>query len=75
MQVEASDLVGLGDITRRVNVSGPSVVANWRTRYPGFPEPVANVSGNPLYLWPEVEAWLDERFDRVISYRPKVVEE
>jgi hypothetical protein len=41
-----------------------ATVANWRSRYDDFPEPldVPGVLGIPLYSWPAVKAWYQARF-------------
>lgn len=44
-------------IARRVGV-GRAAVANWRKRYPDFPQPVAGGLNSPLFSWPSVQAWL-----------------
>lgn len=51
-----SDLVGNVDLAKRYGVL-PSTVANWRTRYPDFPEPLTYISGAPVYSRSQVAKW------------------
>lgn len=56
MNIEG-DLQTAAWIARQVGV-GRAAVANWRKRYPDFPQPMAGESHSPLFSWPEVQAWL-----------------
>lgn len=56
--VSRDDLVRADEVAARLGVT-PSAVANWRTRYPNFPQAIAadaNGRGGVL-VWSEVEAW------------------
>lgn len=59
MSSDKLPLVGLTDIARAAGV-GRSAVTMWRKRYADFPESAADPSGGPVFLWPEVLAWLIE---------------
>ena len=53
MRVE--DLIGLAEIAERLGV-GRNTVDQWRRR--GIlPDPLTTVSGNPVWAWPDIEAW------------------
>ena len=54
-----ASLVRTSDIARRLGVAKPNV-ANWKVRYPDFPEPIlADKSGyNGVYWWPDIEDFL-----------------
>lgn len=54
-----SELVTGAWIARHVGV-GRAAVANWRTRYPDFPQPVDGGSSSPLFSWVAVQQWLDD---------------
>lgn len=56
MNIE-DDLQTAAWIARQVGV-GRAAVANWRKRYPDFPEPAAGGTSSPLFSWPAVQAWL-----------------
>lgn len=50
-------LLGAADIARLAGVGGSAVVANWRTRFPNFPEP--RIGGaQPRFEYREVLDWL-----------------
>lgn len=52
--IKVSDMVTQTEIALRLGVQ-PSTVANWRTRYSNFPEPVFRLN----YRWSDVKAWLE----------------
>lgn len=56
MNIE-DDLQTAAWIARQVGV-GRAAVANWRKRYPDFPQPVAGGTNTPLFSWSAVQAWL-----------------
>ncbi|MDN5747949.1 MAG: N-6 DNA methylase [Pseudonocardia sp.] len=58
MNVE-EDLQTAAWIARQVGV-GRAAVANWRKRYPDFPQPAAGGANSPLFSWSAVQAWLVE---------------
>lgn len=55
-KVDLDDLVGAREIGVRLNVT-PNMVHDWRRRHLDFPDPVAQLGGGLIWLWPEVEAW------------------
>lgn len=63
-KVDADDLVGTQEIADRLGVARSSVVHDWLRRYPAFPEPVAYVGRQRLWVWPDVAAWA-ERTERL----------
>lgn len=50
-------VVGISEIAMRAGVQKPAV-QNWRTRYPEFPKPLAELVVGPVWLWEDVEVWL-----------------
>jgi hypothetical protein len=57
--VDLHELVGRSEIAKR---SGARLqtVDTWRRRYADFPTPVGTISGTPLWLWSDVERWINE---------------
>jgi chromosome partitioning protein len=53
-------LVGLHEVALLAGV-GPSAVANWRTRHPDFPQPVAELRAGPVFDRDQVQRWLRRR--------------
>lgn len=67
--VPLDDLVGRQEIADRLGAV-VSTVDSWRRRYGDtFPEPVAVVSGTPLWRWTVVSTWA--RNDRRHPGRPR----
>jgi chromosome partitioning protein len=60
MPVESGDFVGLSEIAAMAGVSR-SAVANWRTRSPDFPKPIAELQSGPVFLLGQVRKWLRKR--------------
>lgn len=59
--VDVEDLVNAKEIARRLGVV-PSVVSNWRKRYPDFPKPLGASGGKGgVYVYPEIEEWVANR--------------
>ena len=62
--VDPADLVSIKQIARRLGLS-PRSVYHWRHDhhglYPGFPRPVAEDGQWLVFLWSEVEAWVERR--------------
>jgi hypothetical protein len=56
-KVDADQLVGAAEIADRLGVARPQVVHLWRTRYPDFPEPVAQLRQALVWYWPDIERW------------------
>jgi len=54
------ELIGLFEVAALAGVS-PSAVANWRTRIPNFPKPVATLKSGPVFRADEVRSWLKRR--------------
>lgn len=58
MNIDEPDHVTAAWIARQVGV-GRAAVANWRKRYPDFPQPVpGGGASTPLFFWPAVQKWL-----------------
>lgn len=57
MNIDDRDLITAARIARRVGI-GRAAVANWRKRYPDFPQPVDAGSSSPLFSWDAVQKWL-----------------
>jgi chromosome partitioning protein len=63
------DLLGINEIAELAGVSRQAV-ANWRTRFPDFPQPVAKLRAGPVFRVRQVQGWLRRRkfpMARVIS--------
>lgn len=56
-QVDADDLVGAGEIADRLGLAHVASVHNLVRRHADFPQPVAIIGQNRIWLWTEVEAW------------------
>ena len=54
------DLIGLYEIAELAGVTPPAV-ANWRSRSPDFPKPVAELKSGPIFRKSDVRAWLKRR--------------
>lgn len=57
MNVQDRDSVTAAWVARQVGV-GRAAVANWRRRYPDFPQPVGGGLNSPLFSWAAVQQWL-----------------
>lgn len=53
-------LIGLFEIAELANVS-PSAVANWRKRFPDFPNALAELKSGPVFSENQVKLWLAKR--------------
>lgn len=53
------ELVGLIEIAQRAGVRR-SVVSVWRARYDDFPAPLADLAIGPVFIWEQVERWLQQ---------------
>ena len=51
------ELVGAAEIAERLGLRHPSLIQDWRLRYPDFPEPIARLKAAHVWSWPDVEAW------------------
>ncbi len=43
----------------RLGVKRPHLIHDWRRRHPEFPQPVVELKGTLIWLWPEVEQWAE----------------
>jgi len=57
--VEEPGLVGLSEIAEMAGVS-KQAVTNWRSRYPDFPHPVAELRSGPVWGRGDFVAWAEE---------------
>lgn len=57
VSINPDDIVACGEIAERVTFTA-SGVRNWVGTH-GFPEPVRRLSCGNLYLWSQVEEWLE----------------
>jgi chromosome partitioning protein len=63
------DLLGVNEIAELAGVSRQAV-ANWRARFPDFPQPVVDLRAGPVFRARQVRAWLRRRkvpMARVVS--------
>ena len=56
----ADELVGITEIAKLARVSRQAV-ANWRARFPDFPDPVAELRSGPVFRGSQVRKWLRSR--------------
>jgi chromosome partitioning protein len=54
------DLLGINEIADLAGVSRQAV-ANWRSRFSGFPKPIAELKSGPVFRRSQVRAWLRTR--------------
>jgi hypothetical protein len=52
-----------------MGVASPTVVHDWRRRYPDFPEPIATLSGVFVWAWPDVEKWAKATGRKIVEDR------
>lgn len=57
---DAEDLIGVQEIAALAKVSR-GAVANWRTRFADFPQPIAEIGAGPVFHAGQVRAWLRKR--------------
>jgi predicted DNA-binding transcriptional regulator AlpA len=55
--VDPADLVGAAEIADLLGWSHPQTVHTIRRRHADFPQPVATVGRQLVWLWSDVEAW------------------
>ena len=63
------DLPGINEIAELAGVSRQAV-ANWRARFPDFPQPVADLKAGPIFRARQIQGWLRRRkfpMARVVS--------
>ena len=60
------DLVGVAEIASR---SGRpvSTIQSWRRRHADFPSPSVDLGAGPVWIWPDVSAWIDQRSHRSVT--------
>ena len=56
-KVDVDDLVGAAEIAERLGIKRPHLIHDWRRRHAEFPQPVVELKGTLIWLWPEVEQW------------------
>lgn len=56
-KVDVDDLVGAAEIAERLGVKRPHLIHDWRRRHPEFPQPVVELKGTLIWLWPEIRRW------------------
>ena len=64
------DLLGLAEVAELAGVS-PQAVANWKTRYRNFPNPITVLKGGPVWRREDIVAWLRQKegkMTKVISF-------
>jgi chromosome partitioning protein len=57
---DAQDLIGVQEIAALAGVSR-AAVANWRSRFRDFPQPIAQIAAGPVFHAGQVRAWLRKR--------------
>jgi len=55
-----SDLVSVAEIAVR-SARPVNTVQSWRRRHDDFPAPVASLATGPVWTWPVVERWINDR--------------
>lgn len=65
--MKESDIVGLQEIARALNVNRETVWA-WTKRYPDFPKPIATLRMGRIWNFATVCKWYDEHGPK--QYRP-----
>lgn len=61
MKWELDDLAGTSDLAARYGV-GMAAISNWAKRFEDFPQPLAHVSGKPVYSVKQADAWHKRQF-------------
>ena len=56
-KVEVDELVGVTEIVERLDLKIKEAVRSWRSRYPDFPAPVAQLALGPVWVWRDIERW------------------
>ena len=54
------DIVDVTEIAARAGTT-PGTIHSWRVRHPDFPEPYRVLRIGPIWLWPPVRDWIDQR--------------
>jgi len=60
---EESELVSVSEIAIRAR-RPISTVQSWRRRHRDFPQPVVSLAAGPVWRWPTVQSWIDDRTTR-----------
>jgi len=55
-----SDLVSVAEIADRA-ARPVNTIQSWRRRHRDFPEPVASLATGPVWTWPTVARWIEDR--------------
>ena len=63
---QSDELVGLYEVAEMARVSRP-VVANWRTRDPRFPQPVADLRSGPVFRTSQIRRYIKRRKKHMTS--------
>jgi predicted DNA-binding transcriptional regulator AlpA len=56
-KVEPDQLVGAAEIARRLSLSVPQTVHDWRRRHADFPQPIVVLTMGMVWYWPDIEEW------------------
>src|SRR5215469_3011093 len=59
-RMQETDFIGLYEIAGLAGVT-PSAVANWRKRFPDFPNSVVELKSGPVFQGGLIRAWLAKR--------------
>ena len=60
---EETELVSVSEIASRAR-RPISTIQSWRRRDRDFPQPVASLAAGPVWRWPTVRNWIDDRTSR-----------
>jgi hypothetical protein len=60
---EEAELVSVSELATRAR-RPISTVQSWRRRHRDFPQPVASLAAGPVWRWPTVQNWIDDRTTR-----------
>ncbi len=58
-------IAGAAEFAQIAEVSGSSVITNWRSRFDDFPHPYGDLSMGPVYLVADIRAFLERHPDLV----------
>lgn len=70
--VDATRLAGVAEICENVGITRRGL-KNWRDRN-GFPTPIAELAGGPVWDMRDVEKWVDERRNAPAARRARGLE-
>ena len=66
LDMAETDILGIQEIAAIAKVSR-AAVANWRTRFTDFPQPIANLAAGPVFRRDQVLDWLKRRKIRMAT--------